>query len=145
MHDALHFDVANLHPLALKTNVESSQTTFLSPLNQRSIILLCIVYYRIKLWLISDLWSQSLASIEPQSTSLGESVNFSQSMSDTSLRDCFHLLSNKTLSVEDQPQKDSIIQPSGIVNLYEAELATFTINELTQDTEVNMLWQFSAT
>jgi hypothetical protein len=55
-------------------------------------------------------------------------------MSDSGILDFIHLFSNKTLSVEDQPQKDPIIQPSGIANLYLAHPVTFTVDQLKRRT-----------
>jgi hypothetical protein len=51
-------------------------------------------------------------------------------MSDSNIWDSIHLSSNKAFSVEDQPQKDSMIRPRGIANLHRAQLATFTIDWL---------------
>jgi predicted NUDIX family NTP pyrophosphohydrolase len=49
MHHALNVDVANWFPLTVKTTVYSSQTMFLNPLNEKSIVILPMAYYRI--WL----------------------------------------------------------------------------------------------
>jgi hypothetical protein len=46
---ALNFDVSNWRLSALKTNVESSQTMLLGPLDERSTILLHMVYYYMRL------------------------------------------------------------------------------------------------
>jgi hypothetical protein len=100
----------------------------LSPMDERNIVISPIPRCRIMLRLILELWSESSASVRRQLNLLAESVNFSQSMSSSIIRDPIHWFSHKTFSVEDEPQNNSMIQQHGIVNVHWAHLYPLTID-----------------